>query len=64
MLLKKLDIVLLKKKHTVKIESTGGEAKTSPEYNSGQHPWHNKSSMGRFMAASTTYEQNGARISN
>jgi len=31
MLLKKLDIVLLKKKHTAKIESTGGEAKTSPE---------------------------------
>jgi len=31
MLLKKLDIVLLKKKHTAKIESTGGEAKTSPK---------------------------------
>jgi len=42
MLLKKLDIVLLKKKHTAKIESI----------------------MGRFMSASTTYEQNGARISN
>ena len=31
MLLKKLDIVLLKKKHTAKIESTGEEVKTSPE---------------------------------